>query len=66
MVRLSTFATQAVLPLAALFTQSALADSDGIVVWPPEVQNEGNGYSRVIQLQHACDSNGNLLAIWEH
>ncbi|KAJ6125102.1 hypothetical protein N7471_012419 [Penicillium samsonianum] len=46
MVRLSTFATQAVLPLAALFTQSALADSDGIVVWPPEVPNEGKGYSR--------------------
>jgi hypothetical protein len=66
MVRLSTFATQAVLPLAAFFTQLALADSEGIVVWHPEVPNEGNGYSRVIQLQHAGDSNGNLLAIWEH
>ncbi|OGE52608.1 hypothetical protein PENARI_c010G00078 [Penicillium arizonense] len=66
MVRLSTLATQAVLHLATFFTQSALADSDGIVVWPPEVPNEGNGYSRVIQLQHAGDSNGNLLAIWEH
>src|SRR4051794_13890415 len=34
MVRLRTLATQAVLALATFFTQSALADSDGIVVWP--------------------------------
>ena len=43
-----------------------LADTQGSYLWDPPVDNEANVYARVIELQHAGDSNGNLLATWEH
>lgn len=66
MVRLGSFATRALLPLTTLIIPSVIADAEGSYLWDPPVNNEGNAYSRVIQLQHAGDANGKLLATWEH
>lgn len=43
-----------------------IADSDGSYLWNPPYSNEANSYSRVIELQHAGDRNGRLVATWEH
>lgn len=66
MVKLGRFAARALLPLTTLIVPSVIADSEGSYLWDPPINNEGNGYSRVIQLQHAGDANGKLLATWEH
>jgi hypothetical protein len=57
--------TSIVLLFAAL-TCPASADADGTYLWDPPVPNEANVYARVIELKHAGDLNGNLLATWEH
>jgi hypothetical protein len=44
----------------------AAADGQGSFLWDPPYDNEANVYARVIELQHAGSSNGNLLATWEH
>ena len=51
---------------ALLASSRVLADSDGYSVYDRALDNEANGYARVIQLQHAGDMNGKLLATWEH
>jgi len=43
-----------------------VADSEGTYLWNPPYSNEANGYARVIELQHAGDRNGRLIATWEH
>jgi hypothetical protein len=52
--------------LAAVFISPVVADSTGSFLWDPPVDNEINTYARVIELQHAGDKNGKLLATWEH
>ena len=52
--------------LAAFFISPVVADSTGSFLWDPTVDNEINTYARVIELQHAGDKNGRLLATWEH
>ncbi|OGE57141.1 hypothetical protein PENARI_c002G06669 [Penicillium arizonense] len=52
--------------LAAVFISPVVADSTGSFLWDPTVDNEINTYARVIELQHAGDKNGRLLATWEH
>lgn len=66
MVKLGSFVIRALLPLTTFIIPSVIADSEGSYLWDPPVNNEGNSYSRVIQLQHAGDANGRLLATWEH
>ncbi|KAL1846726.1 hypothetical protein Plec18170_009016 [Paecilomyces lecythidis] len=66
MIKLRSVIMRALLPLSTLFIPSAIADSAGSYLWDPPINNEGNGYSRVIQLQHAGNANGKLLATWEH
>ncbi|KAG2415817.1 hypothetical protein HFD88_007009 [Aspergillus terreus] len=48
------------------FISSVTADSPGSPLYLGAFPNEANGYARVIQLQHAGDQNGKLLATWEH
>ena len=43
----------------------AVADYAGELLWDPPT-NEFNVYARVIELQHAGNSTGKLLATWEH
>ncbi|CAI7667496.1 unnamed protein product [Penicillium pancosmium] len=45
---------------------SVSADSSGSFLWNPRWINGANVYARVIELQHAGDQNGKLLATWEH
>ncbi|KAL5355404.1 hypothetical protein BJX96DRAFT_170636 [Aspergillus floccosus] len=48
------------------FISSVIADSPRSLLYHRALPNEANGYARVIQLQHAGDQNGKLLATWEH
>lgn len=50
--------------LSLLVTCSTLAAYNSL--WSPSQTGEVVGYSRVIQLQHAGDANGRLLATFEH
>ncbi|KAL2856476.1 Sialidase [Aspergillus pseudoustus] len=63
---LSYFALSTLMHLSSFLIPPAAADADGTIVWTPDVANTGGGYVRVIQLQHAGDANGKLLATWEH
>jgi len=44
----------------------ALADGTGSLLYTPTSASEANAYARVIQLQHAGQNNGMLLATFEH
>lgn len=66
MISLRTFVTPVLLPCITLINPLVVADSGGSYLWKPPINNEGNGYPRAIQLQHAGDANGRLLAVWEH
>ncbi|OQD75679.1 hypothetical protein PENDEC_c006G00231 [Penicillium decumbens] len=64
MVKLSKVTARALISLAALYAESTVATSDSL--WHPQYTNEDAAYARVIQLEHAGDANGKLLATWEH
>ena len=67
MVKISSLIVRAFFSATALLTSSlVLADSDGSSVYTRALDNEANGYARVIQLQHAGEMNGKLLTTWEH
>ncbi|KAJ5112666.1 hypothetical protein N7532_000711 [Penicillium argentinense] len=54
------------LSLGGLLSSPSQADSVGTPLWQAPVLNEVNAYARVIELQHAGDQNGKLVATWEH
>ncbi|KAE8363254.1 hypothetical protein BDV27DRAFT_159008 [Aspergillus caelatus] len=64
MAKLSSVTARALSSLVVLFTSSTLAAYNSL--WSPSQSGEVVGYSRVIQLQHAGDANGKLLATFEH
>ncbi|GAD94055.1 predicted protein [Paecilomyces variotii No. 5] len=66
MVKLRSAIMRTLLPLTSLLLPSVIADSAGSYLWDPPINNEGNAYARVIQLQHSGNANGKLLATWEH
>lgn len=66
MFNLKSIAISTLLSLTTLFISAVVADSPGSVLWDPRVDNEINNYARVIELQHAGDKNGRMLATWEH
>ncbi|KAJ5454191.1 uncharacterized protein N7458_005147 [Penicillium daleae] len=66
MVNAKILAISVLSSLTTLFISPVVADSNGSSLWDPTVNNEINTYARVIELQHAGDKNGRLLATWEH
>ncbi|KAJ5114170.1 hypothetical protein N7456_002704 [Penicillium angulare] len=64
MAVLSSVIARVLIPLVVLFANHAFAAYNSL--WSPSQSGELVGYSRVIQLQHAGDANGKLLATFEH
>lgn len=52
--------------IAVTFFVSVPADSNGPLLWNPPWVNEANVYARVIELQHAGNQIGKLIATREH
>lgn len=62
-----SLAVRVLFSVTALIAPSLVnADSEGSLLYKRVLDNESNGYARVIQLQHAGDMNGKQLATWEH
>ncbi|KAJ5272915.1 hypothetical protein N7478_008040 [Penicillium angulare] len=66
MVKLSSVTAQALISLTSVSLYAGVTDASYDPLWHPEYTNEDAAYARVIELQHADDSNGKLLATWEH
>ncbi|KAJ5087247.1 hypothetical protein N7456_010863 [Penicillium angulare] len=66
MVKLCSLAAQALTSLASVSLFAGVTEASYDSLWHPEYTNEDAAYARVIELQHAGDSNGKLLATWEH
>ncbi|KAE8135085.1 Sialidase [Aspergillus pseudotamarii] len=64
MAKLSGITAHALSLLVLLFTSSTLAAYNSL--WSPSQSGEVVGYSRVIEIHHAGDANGKLLATFEH
>ncbi|KAE8315219.1 hypothetical protein BDV41DRAFT_574918 [Aspergillus transmontanensis] len=64
MAKLSSVTARALSSLVVLFASFTLAAYNSL--WSPSQGGELVGYSRVIELQHAGDANGKLLAAFEH
>ncbi|KAI9932404.1 hypothetical protein ASPWEDRAFT_171474 [Aspergillus wentii DTO 134E9] len=67
MIKITSLTVRALFSVTALvITLPVIADSPGSSLYQRAATNEVNSYARVIELQHAGDMNGKLLATWEH
>ena len=64
MVKLSSVTGRTLISLAALNALSIVTAY--VSLWQPQFSNEATATARVIQLKHADDSTGNLLATFEY